>query len=162
MTGHDCHLELVPGRSAGFSATANYVTPVDVASYAWKVLADSTLVAFIPVTDVAAACAFYELTLGLAVIEESPFALVVDANGVRIRVTPVPDFRPQPFTIAGWEVDDIEESVNGLLARGVEFLQFEGMDQSPDGVWASPSGDLVAWFVDPDRNTLSLTQFSHR
>jgi len=125
-------------------------------------LGASPLVAFIPVTDIARARTFYESTLGLSVIDESPFALVVDADGVTIRITPVPDFRPQPFTIAGWDVDDIEATVDGLTARGVEFQRYEGMDQSANGVWASPSGDLVAWFVDPDRNTLSLTQFSDR
>jgi predicted enzyme related to lactoylglutathione lyase len=34
------------------------------------------------------------------------------------------------------------------------------MDQSASGVWTSPSGDFVAWLVDPDGNTLSLTQFA--
>jgi predicted enzyme related to lactoylglutathione lyase len=32
------------------------------------------------------------------------------------------------------------------------------MNQDADGIWTSPSGALVAWFEDPDGNTLSLTQ----
>jgi catechol 2,3-dioxygenase-like lactoylglutathione lyase family enzyme len=118
------------------------------------------LIAFIPVTDVATARSFYESTLGLSVVDESPFALVVDANGLRI--TPVPDLRPQPFTIAGWDVADIEATVEDLVAHGVSFKHYDGMEQRADGVWASPSGDLVAWFADPDGNTLSLTQFADR
>ena len=60
--------------------------------------------AFIPVTDVATARSFYESTLGLSMIDDSPFALVVDANGTKVRITPVPDLGPHPFTILGWEV----------------------------------------------------------
>ena len=30
---------------------------------------------------------------------------------------------------------------------------------APNGVWQSPSGDLVAWFADLDDNILSLTEF---
>ena len=116
--------------------------------------------AFIPVTDVATARSFYESTLGLSMIDDSPFALVVDANGTKVRITPVPDLGPHPFTILGWEVADIEAVVEGLVARDVGFTRYDGMDQRADGVWASPSGDLVAWFVDPDGNTLSLTQFA--
>jgi predicted enzyme related to lactoylglutathione lyase len=33
------------------------------------------------------------------------------------------------------------------------------LDQDGHGVWATPGGDRVAWFTDPDGNTLSLTQF---
>jgi catechol 2,3-dioxygenase-like lactoylglutathione lyase family enzyme len=46
-----------------------------------------------------------------------------------------------------------------LAARGVTFTRYEGMDQDGDGVWTAPGGDRVAWFTDPDGNTLSLTQF---
>ena len=116
------------------------------------------MVAFIPVTDVAVARDFYESTLGLTVVDDNPFALVVDAHGTTVRITPVPEFQPQPFTIAGWEVADIEAAVAGLVARGVRFTHYPGMRQRPSGVWSSPNGALVAWFVDPDGNTLSLTQ----
>jgi catechol 2,3-dioxygenase-like lactoylglutathione lyase family enzyme len=123
-------------------------------------LGSAPLMAFIPVTDIGAARGFYESTLGLRVLDESPFVLVVDANGTKVRITPVPDLRPQPFTIAGWEVADIGTTVEELTALGVVFNRYDGMDQRSNGVWASPSGDLVAWFVDPDGNTLSLTQFA--
>lgn len=123
-------------------------------------LGNARLMAFIPVTDMAAARTFYAAVLGLPVIDESAFALVVDANGTKVRITPVTDLRPQPFTIAGWEVADIEATVTKLVAAGVNLKRFDGMNQRADGVWASPSGDLIAWFADPDGNTLSLTQFA--
>jgi catechol 2,3-dioxygenase-like lactoylglutathione lyase family enzyme len=123
-------------------------------------LGNAPLMAFIPVTDVGVAREFYESTLGLSVTEESPFALVVDANGTKLRITPVPDLQPQPFTISGWEVPDVDATVDALVARGVRFNRYDGMAQRANGVWVSPNGDLVAWFVDPDGNTLSLTTFA--
>src|ERR1700723_1487223 len=105
-------------------------------------LAGSPMIAFIPVFDVEVAREFYGATLGLTIVEESPFALVVDANGTQVRITPVPELTPQPFTIAGWDVDDITATVEGLVARGVTFTRYEGMGQRPNGVWGSPSGDL--------------------
>jgi len=40
----------------------------------------------------------------------------------------------------------------------VKFERFDGMEQDGRGIWKSPSGVRVAWFKDPDGNTLSLTQ----
>jgi len=39
----------------------------------------------------------------------------------------------------------------------VTFNRYDGMDQDDRGIWTTPVGDLVAWFVDPDSNTVSLT-----
>jgi hypothetical protein len=56
-------------------------------------------------------------------------------------------------------VPDIQAAVADLAARGVEFERFPAfMQQDPRGVWSSPSGAQVAWFKDPDGNTLSITQ----
>jgi hypothetical protein len=129
-------------------------------SYTSGMLENASLIAFIPVSEIDVARAFYASTLGLAVLEESPFALVVNANGTKLRLTPVPELRPQPFTVAGWEVADIDQTVGELNARGVACKRFEGMEQRSNGVWQSPSGDLVAWFADLDDNILSLTEFT--
>jgi catechol 2,3-dioxygenase-like lactoylglutathione lyase family enzyme len=124
------------------------------------VLGSASYIGFIPVKDQAGARAFYEGRLGLSVAEESPFALVVDAHGTMLRITPVGDFAVQPFTIAGWQVPDIKVTVRDLTAKGVVFNRYDGMDQDEIGIWAAPGGDLVAWFKDPDGNTLSLTTFA--
>jgi catechol 2,3-dioxygenase-like lactoylglutathione lyase family enzyme len=120
------------------------------------------LVAFVPVSTLEVARQFYVETLGLPVTDESPFGLVVDANGTMLRLTPVPDLRPQAFTVVGWSVPDIGSTVDELASRGVACTRFEGMDQDARGIWDSPSGDRVAWFADPDGNTLSLTTFTDR
>jgi hypothetical protein len=48
-------------------------------------------------------------------------------------------------------------SIRNLVGRGVGFIRYDGMDQDDDGIWVTPAGDQVAWFHDPDGNTLSLT-----
>ena len=126
-----------------------------------SILGTSKLVAFAPVTDPVKARAFYEGVLGLRLVEdEKPFALVFDANGTMLRVTPVGKHNPAPFTILGWEVESIEGTVKRLQSAGVEFQRYSGLnDNDPLGIWTSPSGARIAWFHDPDGNVLSLTQF---
>ncbi|HEV3264450.1 MAG TPA: VOC family protein [Acidimicrobiales bacterium] len=122
-------------------------------------LAHAPLMAFIPVRDLPSAREFYSTTLGLPVTDENPFAVVLDADGIMLRLTPVPDLQPQPFTIAGWEVPDIESTVDALSSVGVAFIRYDGLEQNGKGIWETPGGDFVAWFADPDGNTLSLTSF---
>jgi len=124
------------------------------------VLGGADLIGFVPTTDLARARAFYVDTLGLPVIDEDPYALGLDANGIMLRVTVVPELRPAGYTVSGWRVDDIAEAVRGLGQRGVDFARYDGMDQDEVGVWTAPTGAKVAWFTDPDGNVLSLTQFA--
>jgi catechol 2,3-dioxygenase-like lactoylglutathione lyase family enzyme len=125
------------------------------------VLGAMDVVAFVPSRNPAKARVFYETTLGLRFVGEDPFALVLDANGVMIRVanvSSVKGFKPAAFTILGWLVDDIAGTVKSLKKKNVKFERFSGMDQDELGVWRSPSGARIAWFKDPDGNVLSVTQ----
>jgi predicted enzyme related to lactoylglutathione lyase len=117
------------------------------------------LIAFAATTDLVRARVFYEQALGLPVTEQTDLACVFDANGTMLRVTAVPEVARAGYTVLGWRVADITAAVRELSARGVRFLRFDGMDQDADGVWTSPGGGRIAWFADPDGNTLSLTQF---
>jgi predicted enzyme related to lactoylglutathione lyase len=123
------------------------------------VLAHSPAIAFVPSCDLVRSRRFYGEVLGLPLEEDGPFACVFRSGGVMVRVTRVERLDPQPFTILGFQVDDLREAVAGLVALGVQFHRFDGMNQDPDGIWTAPGGALVAWFADPDHNTLSLTQF---
>ena len=119
------------------------------------------VVAFVPSRNPTKARAFYEGVLGLRFVSEDPFAVVFDANGVMIRianVSSVKGFKPAPFTILGWLVDDIVKAVRLLKKKGVQFERFAWMEQDRLGVWNSPSGAKVAWFKDPEGSVLSLTQ----
>jgi predicted enzyme related to lactoylglutathione lyase len=50
------------------------------------------------------------------------------------------------------------ERLAALRSAGVSATRYDGMEQDDDGVWMAPSGTQVAWFMDPDGNTLSLQQ----
>jgi len=132
---------------------------VSGAPYAGFMLESARAIAFVPATDLGRARDFYEGVLGLEVVDVSGFACVFRVGGATLRVAQVGELAPQPFTVFGWSVGAIGETMAGLAARGVEFLRYEGMDQDPAGVWTTPGGDQIAWFRDPDGNVLSLTQF---
>ena len=117
------------------------------------------LVAFVGAADLDRARAFYEGVLGLPVTKRTDFACVFDSGGTMLRVTAVPAVAQPGYTVLGWRVPDITAVVRELTGRGVTVLRFDGMAQDEDGIWTTPGGDRVAWFADPDGNTLSLTQF---
>lgn len=121
-------------------------------------LSDCPLVGFVSTTDTARARQFYVDTLGLSLVEETPYACVLDANGTQLRITTVDAVVAAPYTVLGWTVPDVAATVRALIAAGVATLRYEGMEQDWLGVWASPSGARVAWFRDPDGNILSVTQ----
>ena len=122
-------------------------------------LANNPIIAFIPTRDAAVARTFYEGLLGLRFISHDQFALVMDANGTMLRITRVGDFTPFPFTILGWHVTNIDQTVADLTAKGLNFQRYNFLDQRPSGVWTAPGNAAkVAWFTDPDGNTLSLSQ----
>jgi catechol 2,3-dioxygenase-like lactoylglutathione lyase family enzyme len=123
-------------------------------------LASAPVMAFVATTDPARTRSFYEGVLGLRLTsDELPFALVFDAHGTMLRVTAVRELAPAQYTVLGWRVADIAAAAGQLAASGVAFERYPGMNQDEQGIWKSPSGARVAWFKDPDGNTLSLTQF---
>jgi hypothetical protein len=121
-------------------------------------LANSSLVAFVATTDATEAHAFYGSLLELQFISEDDFAIVYDASGVRLRIQKVASFLPQPFTVLGWSVMSIEQTVGKLLEKGVTFQRYASLEQDSRGIWSSPSGAKVAWLKDPDGNIISFTE----
>lgn len=122
------------------------------------VLAAAKAGCLVSVTDRARAKAFYGETLGLTLKHEDGFATVFDSNGTTLRVSPARDFRPQPFTVLGWEVADIKATVKALTGAGIEFVRVQGLPQDELGIWSPSAGIFVAWFKDPDGNMLSVAQ----
>ena len=117
------------------------------------------VIAFVATTTPARARAFYSKTLGLRLVSEDAFALVFDAGGTMLRVAVVEQLQPAGYTVLGWIVSDVRRAVHDLAQRAVVFHKYPGLGQDESGIWTSPSGARVAWFADPDGNTLSLTEF---
>uniref|UniRef100_E6QLQ4 Glyoxalase/bleomycin resistance protein/dioxygenase n=1 Tax=mine drainage metagenome TaxID=410659 RepID=E6QLQ4_9ZZZZ len=122
-------------------------------------LGKHNIIGFVSIVDVSRARDFYRDTLGLRLImEEPPFALVFEANGIMLRLGMAKELPPARSTVLGWQVPDITATVTGLSQAGVRFERYHGMDQDELGIWNSPTSARVAWFKDPDGNTLSVSE----
>jgi catechol 2,3-dioxygenase-like lactoylglutathione lyase family enzyme len=122
-------------------------------------LANREVIAFVATARPERATSFYRDVLGLRLVDDDPFGLVFDANGTMVRIFKVQQFAPAAYTVLGWKVPEIQTAIAELSKRGVSFERYPGMPQDELGVWTTPDGHQVAWFKDPDGNTLSLTQF---
>jgi catechol 2,3-dioxygenase-like lactoylglutathione lyase family enzyme len=124
-----------------------------------SILGSQELVAFVATRDPSRAKKFYRDTLGLPLVSEDEFALVFDTAGTMLRVTRVQEVAAAKYTVLGWRVRDIVQTAKGLQKVHVTLERYPGIQQDELGIWNSPSGARVAWFKDPDGNTLSITQF---
>jgi catechol 2,3-dioxygenase-like lactoylglutathione lyase family enzyme len=110
------------------------------------------------VTDLEVAREFYGKTLGLTV-EESPAGIRLKiGNGVL--VYPKQDHVPATYTVLNFPVDNIDEAVDDLAARGIRFEHYGGITDKK-GVargLSHNSGPDIAWFKDPAGNILSVLQ----
>jgi catechol 2,3-dioxygenase-like lactoylglutathione lyase family enzyme len=122
--------------------------------------------ASVAVTDMTRAEQFYEGQLALPVLRTGADGSKVYASGGHeaLEVYPSPDSAGRsPATLATWEVDDVEQTVDELISNGVTFEQYEGVlesgfDYGTDEKGISPraGGGKVAWFKDPDGNLFSI------
>ncbi len=117
-------------------------------------------IAFIGAADLDRARAFYEGVLGLTIVSHDALSVIAEAGGVSIRITQPQSVDPQRYTVLGFDVQNIEAKVRGLLGRGVVFEHYGFFADAQDalGIWAAPGGMRVAWFKDPDGNLLSLSE----
>jgi catechol 2,3-dioxygenase-like lactoylglutathione lyase family enzyme len=124
-----------------------------------NILGSSKLCGFVATRDRDKARVFYRDVLGLKLVSDDQFAMVFDANGTMLRVTPVREMAVVPYTVLGWNVSDIAKTVDALTKAGVVFERYEFLEQDARGVWTAPgSAAKVAWFKDPDGNLLSVAQ----
>jgi catechol 2,3-dioxygenase-like lactoylglutathione lyase family enzyme len=121
-------------------------------------LAQCDIIAFIATVQPEEAKVFYSQVLELPLIEDTPFALVFDAHGTMLRIQKVETFTKAEYTALGWHVGDIDEAVEMLGKRGIRFDRYPGLPQDEQGIWTTPDGHKIAWFSDPDGNSLSLTE----
>lgn len=107
------------------------------------------------VDDIAAAKQFYGEQLGIRVSEDNGMLTLHLAGDRDTLVYPKPDHVPAEFTILNFPVDDIESTVDALVARGVTFEHYEWVDER--GI-NRRGGPLIAWFKDPAGNVLSVLE----
>ena len=123
--------------------------------------ADTKAYSGFAVDDLQQAREFYGETLGLktSVVDEENGLLMLHLAGDRDTLVYLkPDYTPATYTILNFQVDDIDEAVDELGARGVRFERYEGFDQDEKGISRNPAGPPIAWFKDPAGNILSVLQ----
>ena len=103
---------------------------------------------------------FYTETLGLKVDDEGVGIRLHLPGGGTVFAYPKDDHQPATFTILNFEVDDIDEAVDELTNRGVQFEHYEvGPKTDEKGIFRGREqsmGPDIAWFKDPAGNFLSV------
>ena len=120
----------------------------------------------IAVSDLDQARAFYEDQLGLRpgprqdVKDQGVRYLCAAGTGVFVYLSP-DNAGKSSATLAGWFVDDRDETMTDLLSRGVTFEHYDPPGISTDARGVFDDGRLkAAWVKDPDGNTIALTELS--
>jgi len=111
------------------------------------------------VNDVQKAKEFYGQTLGLDVSEAHGLLELHIAGGTKILMYPKENHTPATFTILNFPVDNIEQAVNELVSRGVQFESYNesGLVTDERGIFRG-GGPKIAWFKDPAGNLLSVLE----
>jgi catechol 2,3-dioxygenase-like lactoylglutathione lyase family enzyme len=115
------------------------------------------------VDNLAKAKAFYAETLGVEV-EELTGRLRLHLPGGSIAIAYVKDsHQPTTYTILDFVVDDIDEAVDELTKRDVQFEHLKDLPISQDekGIMRGRSHNLgpdIAWFKDSAGNVLAVLQ----
>jgi catechol 2,3-dioxygenase-like lactoylglutathione lyase family enzyme len=131
------------------------------------VLEDGKVATRIPVRDLQRSRKFYAEKLGLEPSEERPGGLLYRCSEGEFALFESAGAASGNHTQMGWEVEDIEATVEQLRARGVVFEEYdfpglktvngiaeiEGNYPSKGGV-----GERAAWFRDVDGNLFGIGQ----
>jgi len=120
-------------------------------------LRDTDAVATLAVKNLGEAAKFYEETLGLTRAgAEDDEVVVFESGDTRINVYRSSYAGTNKATALTWPVDDVDDVVRTLKAKGVKFEHYDLPDTKRQGD-VHVSGDIkVAWFKDPDGNILSV------
>src|SRR5258708_1187032 len=111
--------------------------------------------------DVQKAKEFYGQTLGLDVSESYGLLQLHIAGGTTILMYPKDDHTPATFTILNFPVANIEQAVDTLSRKGVQFESYNEGDLGTDekGIFRG-QGPQIAWFKDPAGNLLAVLEES--
>jgi catechol 2,3-dioxygenase-like lactoylglutathione lyase family enzyme len=126
-------------------------------------LSDCIVETLLAVSDLARAQRFYEQQLGLIPGEKDEQTVRYPcAQGTRILIyLSEENAGKSPATIAGWQVDDLDQTMAELASRGVVFEQYDQPGLKTDEKGVFDAGTFrAAWVKDPDGNTLAFSEVS--
>jgi len=121
-------------------------------------LQNTPMYSYIPAKDVARARKFYEKKLGFKPKEVTAGGVVYEfANGTACFLYPTPNAGTSQASQAFWQVDDIEQEVADLVARGVKFEKYDMPEMDELGI-STAGGAKAAWFRDSEGNIMAVIQ----
>lgn len=128
----------------------------------FDMLTNSPIRPTIPVVDLNRAKRFYETTLGLKPVPEnndttSGIALFECGNSTLIELYPRGPSKAD-HTVATFEVSNIEEEVNMLRGKGVNFEEYNMPEIKTQNGIATQGSVRAAWFKDSEGNILCIHQ----
>ncbi len=114
--------------------------------------------ATIPAQDLQRAKAFYADKLGLTPSEERPEGLRYRFGNGEFLLFESSGTASGTHTQLGWDVEDIEATVEELRGRGVSFEEYDlpGLE-TVNGI-GEIAGEKAAWFKDSEGNLLAIGQ----
>ncbi len=122
-------------------------------------LKDSKAFSGFSVNNIEKAKQFYGEILGLEVTDEMQGLLKLYLSGGNdILIYPKPNHQPATFTVLNFPVDDIEQTVDELNKRGVQFEKYNEPNLKTDEKGICRGTPLIAWFKDPAGNILSVIE----
>jgi catechol 2,3-dioxygenase-like lactoylglutathione lyase family enzyme len=120
-------------------------------------LRDTDAVATLAVKDLDVAARFYEETLGLTRAgAEDGEVIVFQSGDTKINVYRSSFAGTNKATALTWMVNDVEDVVRRLQAKGVRFEHYDLPETTREGDVHISGNVKVAWFKDPDGNILSV------
>jgi catechol 2,3-dioxygenase-like lactoylglutathione lyase family enzyme len=119
---------------------------------------DKDAAATLAVSDLQRARDFYENTLGLAPIQETPGAIIYQSGNSVVLIYPSEYAGTNKATAASWAVgDDFDAIVQDLTTKGVTFEHYDDLlDMTREGDVHVMGDFKTVWFKDPDGNILNL------
>ncbi|HEY6057566.1 MAG TPA: VOC family protein [Candidatus Limnocylindrales bacterium] len=121
------------------------------------VFADSPCRPTIAVRDKSNAIAFFGGVLGLRLVDEDqPGATFECGAGTYFEIYPSAFAGTARSTVAGFQVSDLEATMEELRSRGIVFEEYES-PKTIDGI-AQLGPNRGAWFKDPDGNIFALVE----
>lgn len=122
------------------------------------------------INDAKQARKFYGEVLGMKVsdvpgMEEFGMLQLHIKNRHNILLYQKDDHTPATFTVLSFLVDNIDQTIEELNAKGVEMIQYNNPDMPQDAKGVARGldenqGPDIAWFADPAGNNLAVMQES--
>jgi catechol 2,3-dioxygenase-like lactoylglutathione lyase family enzyme len=126
-------------------------------------LGDYDAETMIPAKDLEKTRRWYEDVLGFTVVVDRPDGISYKSGSGVFNLYPTQFAGTAQHTLIGWQVPDVEATVDDLSAKGVTFEHYdmEGLKTNAKGI-AEFGEEKGAWFKDPEGNILSLWQSAAR